>query len=116
MSPRFGIMSIRVGDSQEGRFFDTSFNSNIVSIDIDDFCYLLKKLYSPKDVANIIRNAKETLSNQVKDFPCDVEEVFLFAAKSVLEALGKSQFGDFAVEKFKGVIKMLKDKKHFESK
>ena len=96
--------------SQGGRFFDTSFNSNIVSIDIDDFCFMLKKLYSPNEVRDIIKVAKGSLSNQINDFPKDTEEIFLFATKSVLEGIGRAKFGDFAVDRFKEAINQIKNK------
>ena len=90
--------------SQGGRFFDTSFNSNIVSIDIDDFCFMLNDIYSPEEVNEIIKAAKKSLSKKRSDFPKDKKEIFQFAAKAVLEGLAKAQFGDFAVDKFKEVI------------
>lgn len=100
--------------SQGGRFFDTSFNSNIVSIDIDDFCYLLTNVYTSTEVEDIICKAKESLSKQIKDFPTDTKDIFLFAAKSVLEGIGRAQCGDFAVEKFKESIEMIKNNKKYK--
>lgn len=51
--------------NRQGRFFDSSFNSNIVSIATADFCFILENfLLNDDDKKSILKGAKAFLSEK----------------------------------------------------
>ncbi len=53
---------------KDGRFSDSSFNSEIVSIHIDDFAYILGELCSENEKKTLIKEAKKNLKLPENDF------------------------------------------------
>lgn len=93
---------------KDGRFFDTSFNSNIVSLYIEDFIALLKVLFTKQDREKIIKSAKEHIKKQVDQFPEEPNEIFDFAIHKVVEGIARLCFGNFTVEGLMELIKKIK--------
>ncbi len=87
--------------NQRGRFFDSSFNSNIVSIATADFIFILEKfLLDDKDKESILKGAKESLSEKTT-LPQTFSDVLIdmgaelcksFAEKLVGENVSKATF------------------------
>lgn len=90
--------------SQDGRFFDSSFNSNIVSIHIDDFIFLISKLYTQEEQNELIDIVKDSSDAVVTDFPKDNFDLFTDCAKSFITGVLKDTIGEFTVDA------MIKDK------
>ncbi len=84
--------------SKNGRFFDTSFNSNIVSISIDDYLELIKHLYSEAQIDDLINNAKQSLAHVVTKFPGEPSELLIKVFKGFINGVLKDTVGEFTVE------------------
>lgn len=82
---------------KNGRFMDSSFNSNIVSIYIDDFYYLLKT-FKEIDEDKILKQAKE-IAETNHDFPQTIpgilKEMFLNLSKEKLGEITTNSIIDF---------------------
>lgn len=84
--------------SQEGRFFDTSFNSNIVSIHIDDFIFLLTQLYDKEQIDELIQLIKKSLQDVVTEFPKTTTECLSEVATAFCTGILKDHIGEFTIK------------------
>lgn len=89
--------------SKVGRFFDTSFNSNIVSISIDDFVALITDLYGEEKMKELVDSVKSKLDN--KDFPTDTPSMLKKIVVSFAEGVLKDTVGEFTIEALSNGIK-----------
>ena len=72
----------------EGRFADSSFNSNIVSLSADDLLYLLEK--TGKNNAAVIKLIRSDIEKSKKDLPKTITEILKdFAKDSARNVIGK---------------------------
>lgn len=82
---------------ESGRFMDSSFNSNIVSIYVDDFSFLLEK-FNRIDKDKILERAKEKAETN-HDFPQTIpgilKEMFLNLSKEKLGEITTNSIIDF---------------------
>lgn len=75
--------------AKDKRFFDFSFNSEIIVISISDLTFLLQKLYR-EESSQMIKEAKRR-ANDDKDFPVDIGDILrLVAAKAATCVLGEA--------------------------
>lgn len=96
----------------EGRFADSSFNSNIVSLTADDLLFLLEKTSSKNK--DVIGNIRKDIEESKKDLPKTVTEILknfaLGTAKNALEKVaGKivtNEISDF----LDGLSQLVKEK------
>lgn len=84
--------------SHNGRFFDTSFNSNIVSIHIDDFIFLLIQLYNQEQIDALIQRVKESLRDVVTEFPQSATECLKEIVTAFCIGVLKDHVGSFSIE------------------
>ena len=73
---------------QDGRFSDTSFNSEIVSIDADDLGFLMKTIFPSKDWKEFEKKAKKLLDTDNVTFKGLLKKF----AESAAEQAGKRTF------------------------
>ncbi len=83
--------------SRGGRFFDTSFNTNIVSIHIDDFLFLLTQLYDKEQVGNLVKQVQNSLNNVIKELPKEPSEIFRDSLKAFCIGVLKDRVGEFTI-------------------
>lgn len=84
--------------NQNGRFFDSSFNSNIVSIATTDFIFLLDNLLlSEEDKKQIMKFAKDSLDDK-KDFPKTFFELISKAGKGFCKHFAENKLGKDTTE------------------
>lgn len=80
--------------NQDGRFFDSSFNSNIVSIATTDFIFLLDNLLlSHEDQEKIMKSAKDSIGEK-KDFPKTFSELLKDAGKGFCKHFAEDKLGE----------------------
>lgn len=80
--------------NQNGRFFDSSFNSNIVSIAATDFIFLLDNLLlSHEDQEKIMKSAKDSIGEK-KDFPKTFPELLKDAGKGFCKHFAEDKLGE----------------------
>lgn len=80
--------------NQNGRFFDSSFNSNIVSIATTDFIFLLENLLlSEEDKKQIMKFAKDSLEDK-KDFPKTFFELLKNTGKGFCKHFAEDKLGE----------------------
>ena len=77
---------------ENGRFMASSFNSNIVSIYVDDFSFLLER-FNRIDKDEILKRAKEMAENN-HDFPVTIPDIL----KEMFINLAKEKLGDKLVD------------------
>lgn len=91
---------------ESGRFMDSSFNSNIVSIYVDDFSFLLEK-FNRIDKDKILERAKEKAESD-HDFPVTIPDIL----KEMFINLAKEKLGgklvDFTTNGIIDFVKHLK--------
>lgn len=95
---------------KDGRFMDSSFNANMVSIYVDDFSFLLEQ-FSKVERKEIIERAKKEAEDN-HDFPITISDIL----KEMLINLAEEKLGDKLVNfTTQGIIdfieKFKKDKK-----
>lgn len=95
---------------KDGRFMDSSFNANMVSIYVDDFSFLLEQFSKVERKKIIERAKKEAEANH--DFPITISDIL----KEMLINLAEEKLGDKLVNfTTQGIIdfieKFKKDKK-----
>ncbi len=64
---------------KEGRFSNTSFNSEIVSVDIEDLDFLIEKLWSNEDMKQLLEKAKKKMKKSDLTFK-DLLKTFVSSA------------------------------------
>lgn len=80
--------------NQDGRFFDSSFNSNIVSIATTDFIFLLDNLLlSHEGQEKIMKSAKDSIGEK-KDFPKTFSELLKDAGKGFCKHFAEDKLGE----------------------
>lgn len=77
---------------KDGRFIDSSFNSNIVSIHVDDFSFLLER-FNRIDKDKMLKQAKE-IAESNHDFPITISEIL----KEMFMNLTKEKLGNKLVD------------------
>lgn len=87
---------------KDGRFIDSSFNSNIVSIHVDDFSFLLDE-FEYVDKEEILKEAKNR-AESYHDFPVKFSDII----KEKLKDLGKEYVGELTTESICNFIKEFK--------
>lgn len=90
---------------QGNNFFDTSFNSNIVSLYIEDFIILLKKVYNENDIDQIVKYAKEKIKEQMNELPPSGFDLFGLMVQTAAESIVEKVAGDFTLQGIKNVVK-----------
>lgn len=90
---------------KDGRFMDSSFNANMVSIYVDDFSFLLEQFKEVIDTDEIIEEAKKK-AESYHDFPVKFSDII----KEKLKDLGKEYVGELTTESICNFIKGLKNK------
>ena len=90
---------------KDGRFMDSSFNANMVSIYVDDFSFLLEQFKEVIDTDKIIKEA-EKKAESYHDFPVKFSDII----KEKLKDLGKEYVGELTTESICNFIKGLKNK------
>ena len=72
----------------EGRFADSSFNSNIVSLSADDLLYLLEK--TDNNNAAVIKSIRSDIEKSKKDLPKTITDILKdFAKNTAGNVIGK---------------------------
>lgn len=79
-----------------GRFYDSSFNTTIVSFSVDDFLYVINKLYADedKDRKDLIEQKKTEIKNGKKGFPLSTQEKIINITKGIGFDLLKNIVGE----------------------
>lgn len=99
--------------AQDNRFFDTSFNSSIVSMHISDFCYLLTVLFAQDKIDEIINQANK---KEVDKLPTGYGDIFVDGAVNMVKNIAKEYIGDATLKVITNCIENYKSKKQSKSK
>lgn len=97
--------------AKTNRFFDTSFNSEIVVISVTDLYHIYETLYQD-DAKELLIEVKNRVKNE-KDLPTTWQDVLQSVAEDFLrKAVGKScdTIVDFSIEKISEYLKLNKTK------
>ena len=83
-----------------GRFTDSSFNSEIVTIDVDDYEYLVEELWPEKNWKEIYEQANKKLNNNSSTF----KDIF----KSFCKGIGTQTGKNIVNLTFSGILELVK--------
>ncbi len=93
----------------DGRFYDSSFNSNIVSLSAADFVFVLDKLILTDDEkSQLIQNVKNQVASG-KEFPKTFAEVAKNLGLKIAKTIGEKALGTPAVNLFEIITDVIKE-------